>query len=474
MSSIGMTCFEESQNLTYARSSATQRPVHQTMNPTAPYGANVHFCPSSRNNNSTTSSGNHIAYTDRSRVGNNLRFEGAGISRAIHIPRRPANPQNQPFETDIFSASWNDGSADQAEAFAHYLPATEMDIGTTMDPSTACTSYFLPQEPSLEEDDFSSLFQNIPPDGFDIFMPDSSMFDGQPVSGDDLTTPKTLLEAKTPGSSELWPSVVTNYESHVLDGTTSPQHCAAQGHPDPGLGYSQIHHTFTPPQLPGFDLSSLNYPPLPELPSSGDDQFDFQSGPSAFTTDQYLPIVHYQELESASAPDQSAQYPDLWASETAIQSPTGPTNISTPQGRHLGVKGGQRDTSKDMLLVQMKDQGLSYKVIKERLKFEEAESTLRGRYRALTKPREARLRKPEWGDQDIRLLFEAVSHCSKSTSVNLNTARDLDAVSIGQFVNKVPWKQVAEYMASKGAYRYGNATVKKKYLEVLKTRGAPV
>ena len=33
-------------------------------------------------------------------------------------------------------------------------------------------------------------------------------------------------------------------------------------------------------------------------------------------------------------------------------------------------------------------------------------------------------------------------------------------------LNKVPWKQVAEWMANRGSYRYGNATVKKKYVEV--------
>jgi len=32
---------------------------------------------------------------------------------------------------------------------------------------------------------------------------------------------------------------------------------------------------------------------------------------------------------------------------------------------------------------------------------------------------------------------------------------------------KVPWKQVAEYMEKRGCYRYGNATVKKKYIQVM-------
>ncbi|KIW23146.1 uncharacterized protein PV07_11369 [Cladophialophora immunda] len=443
------------------------------MNSTASYGANVHFCSSSQNDNRAISTGHHGAYMDRSRVGNNLRFEGPG--RAIHIPPRLAASQNQGFKTDTLSPSLNDSSAEHATTFVHYSAATEMGFDAAMENSTTSTT-LTQQAPPLDVDDFNSLFQNLPPDEFDIFMTENSMLDGQAVSGDDLTTPKTLLEAKTPGSSELWPSVATKYGSRVFDGFASPQDCATQLPLDPDISsYFQIDPTFTTPlQQLAYDSSSLNYPPLPELPSSGDYQFDLQIGPSASTTDQYLPNVHYQELESGLATDQSAQYPDLWASESAIQSPTDVTGISTPHGRHLGVKGGQRDTSKDTLLVQLKEQGLSYKVIKERLKFEEAESTLRGRYRALTKPREARLRKPEWGDRDIRLLFEAVSHCSKATSVNLQVTRDLDAVSIGQFVNKVPWKQVAEYMESKGAYRYGNATVKKKYLEVLKTRGASV
>jgi hypothetical protein len=50
----------------------------------------------------------------------------------------------------------------------------------------------------------------------------------------------------------------------------------------------------------------------------------------------------------------------------------------------------------------------------------------------------------------------------------------LDASAIHQFASKVPWKQVAEWMHEQGTYRYGNATVKKKYLEELKRQGAPI
>ncbi len=67
-----------------------------------------------------------------------------------------------------------------------------------------------------------------------------------------------------------------------------------------------------------------------------------------------------------------------------------------------------------------------------------------------------------------------MSQCSKTDLLASPSDQGLDAISMGQLVNKVPWKQVAEYMEGRGTYRYGNATVKKKYLEILKLRGAAV
>lgn len=44
---------------------------------------------------------------------------------------------------------------------------------------------------------------------------------------------------------------------------------------------------------------------------------------------------------------------------------------------------------------------MSYKDIKEKGGFTEAVSTLRGRYRTLTKEKEARLRSPKWQENDV-------------------------------------------------------------------------
>ena len=55
----------------------------------------------------------------------------------------------------------------------------------------------------------------------------------------------------------------------------------------------------------------------------------------------------------------------------------------------------------DDFLIRSKLSGMSYKEIKLKGNFREAESTLRGRFRNLTKPRENRVRKPRWNERDV-------------------------------------------------------------------------
>ncbi len=60
--------------------------------------------------------------------------------------------------------------------------------------------------------------------------------------------------------------------------------------------------------------------------------------------------------------------------------------------------------AKDEFLVQSKQAGMSYREIRVKGQFKEAESTLRGRYRTLTKCREHRVRKPQWHAKDVSPL----------------------------------------------------------------------
>jgi hypothetical protein len=57
--------------------------------------------------------------------------------------------------------------------------------------------------------------------------------------------------------------------------------------------------------------------------------------------------------------------------------------------------------TRDEYLQEARRRGLSYKEIKRRGGFAEAESTLRGRIRILSKPKEMRVRKPQWSRSDV-------------------------------------------------------------------------
>lgn len=61
--------------------------------------------------------------------------------------------------------------------------------------------------------------------------------------------------------------------------------------------------------------------------------------------------------------------------------------------------------AQDRFLVEKRNKGYSYKEIRKMGNFSQAESTLRGRYRTLTKEKNKRVRSPEWTDHDVSEHF---------------------------------------------------------------------
>ncbi|RKF57727.1 hypothetical protein OnM2_072014 [Erysiphe neolycopersici] len=109
-----------------------------------------------------------------------------------------------------------------------------------------------------------------------------------------------------------------------------------------------------------------------------------------------------------------------------------------------------RRSAKDEFLIQKRRAGMSYKDIRLEGGYTEAESTLRGRFRTLTKPKSARVRKPEWSDKDTDLLRQAVHQLAPRGSGS-----------------KIPWKKVAEYIVEHGgSYHFGNSTCRKRWDEL--------
>ncbi|KAL1963826.1 hypothetical protein VTN77DRAFT_7757 [Rasamsonia byssochlamydoides] len=146
-----------------------------------------------------------------------------------------------------------------------------------------------------------------------------------------------------------------------------------------------------------------------------------------------------------------------------------------------------RSDARDAFLIECKRRGMSYKEIKKIGRFEEAESTLRGRFRTLTKSKEQRVRKPKWQAGDIELLCEAVRTVCSETSSKRSSGRpplpplppphhptvggaekDEEAFQLRlNLIPKISWKRVAEYIWHKGgSYHFGNATCKKKWCEI--------
>ncbi|GAB0144791.1 hypothetical protein EsHS_00005248 [Epichloe bromicola] len=107
-------------------------------------------------------------------------------------------------------------------------------------------------------------------------------------------------------------------------------------------------------------------------------------------------------------------------------------------------------TYEDIVLVESRKEGKSYKRILQENNFQVKESTLRGRHRALTKHSSQRPRKPQWTQKDIDLLKEAVRlHTSKGAR------------------QKVSWKGVSEYIRDEGgSHAFAYTTCRKKWCEV--------
>ena len=123
------------------------------------------------------------------------------------------------------------------------------------------------------------------------------------------------------------------------------------------------------------------------------------------------PTVHlgnsYGKHNALSVSPQEVQRP------LSSQSCTSVSTASIPLSQSPGNDAKGKRMQRDELLMDLRRKGLSYREIKQRGRFREAESTLRGRVRVLTKDKRERVRKPEWQAQDVW----SQSRCLKCSGV---------------------------------------------------------
>ncbi len=168
-----------------------------------------------------------------------------------------------------------------------------------------------------------------------------------------------------------------------------------------------------------------------------------------------------------SEPAQSAQP----AQPTRPTGPVGPAGLGGSAGgffwRQRPVDSERRH--KDELLLRLKREGYTYREIRDKGKFAEAESTLRGRYRTLTKAKEERVRKPVWTVRDDALLVFAIHRWTTSGGTGATGGSGGRGGSAKGYSNgHIPWKAVAdEIVAHGGTYHFGNTTCRKRYDLVL-------
>jgi hypothetical protein len=96
---------------------------------------------------------------------------------------------------------------------------------------------------------------------------------------------------------------------------------------------------------------------------------------------------------------------------------------STPDVNELAINEATHRRERDRYLLKKRAEGYSYREIKRMGKFREAESTLRGRVRVLTKDKSERVRRPEWNQQDVSIKH-AVSHMLRLNLADLVSLPD--------------------------------------------------
>ncbi|KAK2865027.1 hypothetical protein FQN49_003981 [Arthroderma sp. PD_2] len=148
---------------------------------------------------------------------------------------------------------------------------------------------------------------------------------------------------------------------------------------------------------PGSPFSSaLSSAATPDLPLTATNPETLVASESIYLEDADLDNVNERQFRggSSSGTDTDGQF--------ALSS-----GANEGRSKRKGFRSSpQRNDDRDAFLIKCKLAGMSYKEIKAKGKFTVAESTLRGRFRSLTKRKELRVRKPGWQESDVSIYLK--------------------------------------------------------------------
>jgi hypothetical protein len=164
------------------------------------------------------------------------------------------------------------------------------------------------------------------------------------------------------------------------------------------------------------------------------------SAPTSHKVVPMLPSNDYASSKTTNRPSKSKSKPADHSPKNRCPSPTYTAPITrraslrsemdlarsvaqkkiVPKPHHPSTKSSattqamHHRNAKDDFLIKNKLNGMSYKDIRRQGNFAEAESTLRGRFRTLTKHKSARVRDPKWLENDVSLAVLNILHSTNS------------------------------------------------------------
>lgn len=261
---------------------------------------------------------------------------------------------------------------------------------------------FMQADPQpLSSGDFETTISafDIPQDWFGTRFEDTSL-ETIPPKSMNITSPGALWSTSTPQPGENLPYIASTLDSTLNTGITTATCLPEQADFtisevfDNKDDQTQMQHNFL--------RGGVSMDQSQEVFSLTPFEVDAAHSPNAQIITTTGPIWH--ELDDDAFLEESRRAAsELYSTYTpspAVETPES-KNVQSRSSRHLRGRVAHRNTSKDDLLVQWRQEGKSYKEIRRLGAFDEAESTLRGRYRALTKNPEERLRRPPWTSDDV-------------------------------------------------------------------------
>ncbi|KAI2469274.1 hypothetical protein F4781DRAFT_431475 [Annulohypoxylon bovei var. microspora] len=307
----------------------------------------------------------------------------------------------------------------------------------------------------------------VSPSSFSSSVPSSATseamaamtLDSMAVHGNAIGTPRannSISGSENSGStwvsgypSTISPKMLRLNPSPTHTSSSESIHTSTLAGCDPDIGHSPFDHH---PRSP---FPSLRPIPKPrkELPNKPMRPRALPTTPSTSKPKDKKQAVPQLPLDHPQSPHETKVSQMIQESQSSTPYEVEASPVPSSQGYSDFRPAEESRTAKDEFLVRSKREGMTYREIRRKGNFSEAESTLRGRFRTLTKDKDARVRKPEWRDNDIRLLKKAVR----------KLCRGEDSMPA-----KAPWGQIADYIVKNGAsYQFGSATCHRKWKELL-------